>query len=108
MDRKVLGANLIKMRKALKMSQEYVAGATGIKQYNISNLESGSGGGLDALIILLNYFGKYFDLNGYLNEGFIPVEYGEANPSSNVFEMREKLNKVITELQDIVDGPKKK
>lgn len=106
MDRKVLGNNLRKMRKALGMNQEFVSGATNLKQYNISNLESGGGGGLDQLLVLLNYYGKYFDLDSYLNEDFEPVEYSEANPKSNAFEMRKKLRKVVTELEDLI-GDKK-
>lgn len=103
MDRKVLGANLKAMRKALKMSQEFVCSATGITQNSLSVIEGGTNGGLDTLILLLNYYGKYFDLNGFFSKDFVPVEYGKANPSSNVFEMKNKLEKIIIELKAIAE-----
>lgn len=86
--RKVIGERLIILRNELGMEQTYVADKTSTLQSTISHLEKGDGGGLDALIKVLEFYGSYFNLTHFFSDEFSPMQIAKYNSRQTIFKTR--------------------
>lgn len=79
--KKLLGERLMMMRKHLGVLQTHIAKDIGVHQNVISRLESGTGGNLDNLLLVTNYFSEFFYMDKFFSEDFIVMEL--SNLSEN-------------------------
>ena len=66
------------MRKALGMLQEDVAKHLDVNQNAISRIENGTGGGINVLLKLLNYYGNFFVVEHILSPKFEVVQISDT------------------------------
>ena len=89
---KLLGGRLKEMRKALGMLQEDVAKHLDVNQNAISRIENGTGGGINVLLKLLNYYGNFFVIEHILSPKFEVVQISDTTgPMESVAIERLKL-----------------
>ena len=89
---KLLGGRLKEMRKAMGMLQEDVAKHLEINQNAISRIENGTGGGINVLLKLLNYYSNFFVVEHILSPKFEVVQISDTTgPMESVAIERLKL-----------------
>ena len=89
---KLLGGRLKEMRKAMGMLQEDVAKHLEVNQNAISRIENGTGGGINVLLKLLNYYSTFFVVDHILSPKFEVVQISDTTgPMESVAIERLKL-----------------
>ena len=89
---KLLGGRLKEMRKAMGMLQEDVAKHLDINQNAISRIENGTGGGINVLLKLLNYYSTFFVVEHILSPKFEVVQNSDTTgPMESIAIERLKL-----------------
>lgn len=71
-NRKRIGQCLLSMRKKLGDKQSYLATKLDISQSIISALETGSGGGIEPLFKLMEYYIVFFEFDNIFTDDFQP------------------------------------
>ena len=89
---KLLGGRLKEMRKAMGMLQEDVAKHLEVNQNAISRIENSTGGGINVLLKLLNYYSTFFVVEHILSPKFEVVQISDTTgPMESVAIERLKL-----------------
>ena len=75
---KLLGGRLKEMRKSLDMLQEDVAKHLDVNQNAISRIENGSGGGINVLLKLINFYSVFFVVEHILSPKFEVIKKSDS------------------------------
>lgn len=101
-----VGERLQQLRKALDISQLELATNTNLNQNQVSRLENGSGGSLEGLFNLINFYSDHFHMNTVFSESFEPVKKSDAPPqvSNRQSVAVEKLKSIHSDLgRELID-----
>ena len=109
-----LGERLQLLRRSLELSQKDLALSLNVGQNQISRLETGLGGSIDLLLLLINFYEEHFQICNLFKEHFEIVKKGEAEKETDSYnsialerlkflkeEVDEKLQGIIKVMEHI-------